>query len=272
MRLSEIWQKGHPTKNQTLRLVSNALGNAADVSLDGDNIVVEMYWHAFIDKFTYPGMTDKLLTMDAKLEKIKHLRLQSSTPAGYQSYEAEYKELNTKLYRYFQKVKTDAINKARSFVPRGWLLTGNLDVSYVAAANAKLKLKIIRDHNAVVDNNKVYFHITKKKNLSNIMHNGLRPGTNTRVGADGYRDRVYLFQEDPTKVAQGMILPLVTGAATFATNAQMSTEVIVFKVKLNQDAKVYEDPEAPGVAVYTENHIPVNDLEIIYQGPISELV
>lgn len=272
MRLTEIWQKGHPTRNQVLRLVSNALGNSADVKLDRDVIEIEMYWHAFIDKFTYPGMSDKLLTMNAKLEKIRDMQLNSGSPEGYRKYDTEYKELKTKVYRYFQKVKSDAIHKARSFVPQGWVLTGNFDINYAGAANDKLELKIIRDYNLVAENTQTYFHVTNKKNLEFIKQNGLVPGSNSRSRFHGYRNRVYLFKYNPINLDAETILHIITGKEIFADEAAWATEIVIFKVEMPEDATLYVDPEFESAAVYSEDPIPVSNLEIIYQGPISKMV
>lgn len=262
MRLTEIWQKGHPTKNQVIQIFSNGLKGKATLLSDKNSVTIEMYFHDFIDTFTSEGTSNKVLNLMFKYDKEFQNLLNP-----------KFKEIHSKLSRYFSLVYRTAIQNARALVPMGWILNTNFSMySTDALQNKKIKLKIERDYNPESTKLDIYYHFTLSKFLPNILKTGLVTNSNRRVGFQGYRNRIYLFKDDPRLIDHHMLAALVLDSNMFFNipDSALNTHVAILKVQVPSDIKTYVDPEYSTYGVYVEESIPAEHIQVEFNGKLKD--
>lgn len=266
MRICEVWKKGYPTRNQVATSVRNWMGNKAEVNIDQDLIEVKMYFHDFIDKFTQAGMFDKILTMHSKLEKYTF---------ADRAEDGNINRMFSTLNQYFLKVYNIAIRNCRAFAPLGWFVHSNFSNYGIASANSIITITILRDFNEQAtlkpDTTKLY-HITRSKNLPDILQNGLKLGSNSRPSFHGYRNRIYLFNGDPREIDLDMVIHLVTGSIFRASRESLQINIALLEVELDMDKNtIYKDPEYTH-GVYIENPVPPENINVVYKGTLGDFI
>lgn len=265
MRICEIWQKGHPTRNQVYQSAKHVFGNRANVTTDrtDDSVQVQLYFHTFIDVFTQDGMSDKLLTMHAKWDNLRDSNYDSD----------QIRQALNKLDLYFRKIYKIAIRNSRSFVPHGWLLKCDFGNYGLLSFNNQITLNIIRDNNPISTHKDTFYHLTLSKNLPSILSNGIVPGSNDRIGFHGYRNRIYLFKHNPKDVDVDMVMRLVTNGNWTVSEKDLDTNIALLKVKLNTDKNTpYVDPEYSTYGIYIEQPIPASDISVLYNSTLRDFI
>lgn len=265
MKILEIWQKGHPNKNQVMQIFKNGLKGKATIKYEDNSVIAEMYFHDFIDTFTTSGTSDKLLNLLFKFDQEWNKDITSQ----------ESMIIRRKLSKYFDKIYNIAIKNSRSLIPLGWMLNTNFsNYGITSLQNKKIKLKIDKDYNEEISKVDTYYHFTLSKFLPDILKNGLLTKSNTRIGFQGYRNRIYLFNKDPRIVDHEILIALVsdTNMIFKLSDGTLNTDVAILKIKLPDNVKTYKDPEYSSYGVYIEENIPVNNIRVDFNGKLKDLL
>lgn len=276
--LTERWEKGHLSSQQLIRTVKQFVGNKGDViELPKDEqrktnnvIKISMFYHDFLEKFGPKGVVDKLMNMDFQINNLDKNNdeflnsYQYELRNSFRNQQTDIIKLLQRRARFFNKIHYNALNKLRTIIPEGWMLTGEFEpFQYADVHDSKITFFIKRDFTPKMERQDVYYHITKLSSLDNIMKNGLIPAHNKRFSFDGYRNRIFLNTIYPD---YDFTHQLITGSVF---SSKTDPEIALLKVTLPKDIQPYEDDQARE-AVFVDKNIPPNNITVIYAGPLSK--
>lgn len=187
-------------------------------------------------------------------------------------------EQQDKCYAKFSQI----VQHILDIIPHGWIIANSICTFERDDLCPYVLIRLALDYNRKSRSKAdTWYHITLASNLNSIKQNGLVPSSNVRGQMEGYKNRLFLMSAATVRKKSHELAPFAKNLQStppvafgddFIPPAQFS-DIALLKITLPQEMTKRLDPHAMALGgVYVNQTISPQYIEVVYQGPIDQLI